>query len=175
MNSLLRPLGQRRPLLIFGILGTAGLAIGCVLGGTAITIYVQRHVLSLGHAVASTSLCIAGMVSWCSGLVMRTVRDVRAAVLRAKTRQEPPNTLAQAGQAADQSLALLLLGLPGTVVLLAGLALGARVIDIALRRHVFMPGYGIICTTLCIVGLMAGCTGMILHALNEILAELEAR
>jgi hypothetical protein len=175
MNSLLRPLGQRRPLLIFGILGTAGLIAGFALGGIVIAIYMQNRILSLGYAIASSSLCIAGAVSWLSGIVLRTVRDIRVAVSNTIAAEPTTVVASRASRPADQSLALLLLGLPGTIVLLAGLALGARAVNIVTRTHTFAAGTGIICTSLCIVGLMAGCTGIILHALQGILAELETQ
>jgi hypothetical protein len=70
---------------------------------------------------------------------------------------------------------LLFFGVPGLVVLLAGLALGAHVVDVYSRTLQLAIGMALITVMLCIVGVLSLFTGIMLHALRSVLVELEQR
>jgi glycosyltransferase involved in cell wall biosynthesis len=70
---------------------------------------------------------------------------------------------------------LLFFGLPGLIVLLIGLGLGAHVVDVYTHTLELAIGTALITVMLCIVGVLSIFTGIMLHALRAVLVELERR
>jgi hypothetical protein len=62
---------------------------------------------------------------------------------------------------------LLIFGVPGTLLLLAGLASGVGVVSTSLGGHGLRVGQALISVSLCIAGEMAWHTGVILYALER--------
>jgi glycosyltransferase involved in cell wall biosynthesis len=67
---------------------------------------------------------------------------------------------------------LLFFGITGMLILLAGLACGAWVVDSYLRGHVLAVGIALISVMLSIVGMFTLFTGIILHSIRALLHEL---
>ncbi len=70
---------------------------------------------------------------------------------------------------------LLFFGVPGLAILLAGLGLGAHVVDVYEHTLQLAIGMALITVMLCIVGTLSVFTGIMLHALRSVLVELERR
>jgi hypothetical protein len=66
---------------------------------------------------------------------------------------------------------LLFFGVPGMVVLLAGLLLGLQVVRIYDATQQLAVGYSLITVLLVIVGILATFVGIMLHAIREIIGE----
>jgi len=67
---------------------------------------------------------------------------------------------------------LLFFGLPGMIILLAGLIWGWRVVDIYRQINVLAVGYAMISVMLSIIGLVTLTTGIILHSIRGLLLEM---
>jgi glycosyltransferase involved in cell wall biosynthesis len=67
---------------------------------------------------------------------------------------------------------LLFFGLPGLTLLIGGLILGTRIIDIYSRTQSLAVGYAIISIALMIIGSVALSTGIILHSVRGLLLDL---
>lgn len=70
---------------------------------------------------------------------------------------------------------LLFFGLPGLVVLLAGLGLGFYVVDIYNRFKTLAVGYAILSVMLAIIGMLGLSTGITLHSIRGLLNEMYAK
>ena len=70
---------------------------------------------------------------------------------------------------------LLFFGVPGMLVLLAGLAWGWRVVDIYSQWGILAVGYAIISVLLVILGSLGLFTGILLHSIRGLLLGLENR
>jgi hypothetical protein len=70
---------------------------------------------------------------------------------------------------------LLFFGVPGALLLLAGAALGALVVQIYDTTQTLAVGYGLI-TMLCLIsGMLSVSTGLVLHSIRGIFLDLEKR
>lgn len=67
---------------------------------------------------------------------------------------------------------LLFLGVPGTIMLVAGLFWGLRVVDIYRTSQILATGYALISVLLAILGSLALFTGIILHSVRGLLVEV---
>ena len=67
---------------------------------------------------------------------------------------------------------LLFFGMPGILVLLAGLVWGLRVVDIYLDLRTLPVGYALISVLLSVVGVLGLFTGIILHSVRGLLMDL---
>ena len=72
----------------------------------------------------------------------------------------------------SQGRPLFFFGLPGFVVLLAGLVLGMMVVRIFERTHELAIGYAMITVLLMLMGVLAIFTGLMLNALRTLFHEL---
>ena len=66
---------------------------------------------------------------------------------------------------------LLLFGVPGMLLLTAGVAWGLRVVDIFCRKRALLVGSAMISVLLSIVGALALFTGTMLHSVRQLLAD----
>jgi len=135
-------------------------------------VHRRAHALHVGEALVSVSLCIAGAMAVCAGLVLRMVRELRDAVSAVQEAGARPQDAAQPSPPAELDWPLVLFGVPGTLLLLAGLAGGVWVLDIFRRAHALSLGLALISVSLCIAGEMAWLTSVVLHALRELILDL---
>jgi glycosyltransferase involved in cell wall biosynthesis len=70
---------------------------------------------------------------------------------------------------------LLFFGVPGLVILLAGLSLGAHVVEVYANTLKLAIGMALITIMLCIVGVLSLFTAILLHALRSFRVDLERR
>jgi hypothetical protein len=184
MNGVLWYIGRRRPLLFFGVPGVLGLLVGLVWGVRVVSVVLEKHVMPVGHGLISASLCIAGTMALFAGIILNTVGKLEEQVLDRLEAAEGVQTLgrleaaegvqtpAQASTSPSSGWPLLLLGIPGMLALLAGLALGAWTVSLRYQSGGHLYGSLVASVSLCIAGLMTWFTGIILHALHEILAHM---
>ena len=74
-----------------------------------------------------------------------------------------------------QTRPLLFFGTSGTVILLAGLALGWYVVRIYTTTFQLAVGYALITVLLTLVGMLTLFTGIILHSIRGLLLQMAAR
>jgi glycosyltransferase involved in cell wall biosynthesis len=72
----------------------------------------------------------------------------------------------------ERARPLLFFGVPGTVVLLAGLLMGGWVVEIYARFQELAVGYALISVLLSIAGLLGVSTGLVLHTISGYFADL---
>jgi hypothetical protein len=70
---------------------------------------------------------------------------------------------------------LLFFGLPGLVVLIAGLLLGVTVARIYDASQQLAVGYAMLTVLLCVVGVLTTFTGIVLHAMRLMIVEYTER
>jgi hypothetical protein len=170
INSILRLVGGRRPLLVFGIPGVALLLGGLVLGARVLSITSRAHALPVGQALVCVSLCIAGAMAVCAGLVLRMVGELRDTL---SSRQEVgPSPAYEPSSWTELDWPLVLLGVPGMMVFLTGTAFGVWVIDVFRQTNRLSLGLAIVSVSLCIAGEVVWLTSIVLHALRELIIDL---
>jgi glycosyltransferase involved in cell wall biosynthesis len=74
LNGILRMIGQNRPLFFFGVPGLLILAAGLFLGLTVVDSYNMYSKLAVGTALIAISLCIVGLFSIFTGIILHTIR-----------------------------------------------------------------------------------------------------
>ena len=170
INSILRLVGGRRPLLVFGLPGLLVLLGGLALGARVLSLTNAAGALPVGQALVSVSLCIAGAMAICAGLVLRMIGELRD-TLSGRQEVGPPPTV-EPYSWAELDWPLLLLGVPGMMVFLTGIAFGVWVIDVFRQAHVLSLGLAIVSVSLSIAGEMVWLTSIVLHALRELILDL---
>jgi hypothetical protein len=173
ITNILRLVGQRFPLLVFGVPGITSLLAGLVSGAQVVGAWRRVHALHVGTALISVSLCIAGTMAVFAAIVLSMVRELRSAMRGAGGGASgTPYTSNWVSLSKDLDWPLVFFGLPGTLVLLAGIACGVWVVDACNRSHVLSVGYAIISASLCIAGEMTWLTGIVLHTLRELVLDV---
>jgi glycosyltransferase involved in cell wall biosynthesis len=76
LNAVLRLIGQHRPLLFFGVLGTLIMLAGLGSGAWVVEIYRREFTLALGTALISIMLSIIGSVILVTGIILHSVRGL---------------------------------------------------------------------------------------------------
>jgi hypothetical protein len=172
INSILRLVGQRYPLPVFGLPGTLALLAGLGWGVRVVDTCRRVHALPVGGALISVSLCIAGMMAVCAALALGMVQELR------KTMQGQggaggtgylPEIISLSK---DLDWPTVFFGVPGTILLLGGIAGGAWVVDTFSRTRVLSLGYALISVSVCIAGEMTWLSGVVLHSLEELILEV---
>lgn len=74
MKGLLRTIWGRYPLIFLGLPGLVALGAGVLWGAWVVYRTLSGSGLAIGSAVASASLCLAGLVVLCTGITLYTVR-----------------------------------------------------------------------------------------------------
>jgi glycosyltransferase involved in cell wall biosynthesis len=69
---------------------------------------------------------------------------------------------------------LLFFGVPGAIVLLAGLLVGAHVVEVFSETHVLAVGNALICVAFTILGSLSLFAGLILFSMHGLLSEIKA-
>jgi hypothetical protein len=173
LSRILGFVGQRRPLLLFGAPGTLLLLTGLVLGLWVVDVFQEKRTVLISPAVISVSLCIGGTMALSTGIILRTVRDLRDWIQARKGTLQRQQTSGQTPQFIDQERHLLIFGVPGALLLMAGLVWGLWVVDVFRIKQAVLAGSAIISVSLCIGGVVALFTCIILHSLRELLLDHE--
>jgi hypothetical protein len=170
INSILRLVGGRRPLLVIGLPGLLVLLGGLALGARVLSLTSSTHALPVGQALICISLCIAGAVAVCASLVLRMVVELRDTL---SGRQEVgPSPTYEPSSWTELDWPLVLLGVPGMMVFLTGTAFGVWVIDVFRQTNVLSLGLAIVSVSLCLAGEVVWLTSFVLHALRELILDL---
>lgn len=74
LNGILRMIGQNRPLFFFGTPGIIILAFGLYLALDVVDRYSLYSQLAVGRAIMSMTLCIGGLLSIFTGVILHTIR-----------------------------------------------------------------------------------------------------
>ena len=84
VNAIIRMVGQHRPLLYFGVLGSTLLLIGVILGILVVERLNQVKQLATGTALISVMFSIFGIVFLSTGFTLHSVRGLLIDMLRNK-------------------------------------------------------------------------------------------
>ncbi|KAB8139852.1 glycosyltransferase family 2 protein [Chloroflexia bacterium SDU3-3] len=76
INGILQLMGQIRPLLFFGMMGMAVLALGILLGLYTIDIYQRTHELAVGYGMVTVLLSVIGVVLLFAGVILHSTRGM---------------------------------------------------------------------------------------------------
>ncbi len=74
LNGILRMVGQNRPLFFFGVPGMVALAVGVLIGFSVVSTYNLYSALAVGNALIAITLCILGVFSIFTGVILHTIR-----------------------------------------------------------------------------------------------------
>lgn len=74
LNSVLRLIGQHRPLLFFSGMGTVAIIAGILIEVAVIQHYYSSQELAIGFAMFAIVLCMIGFVSLCTGIILHSIR-----------------------------------------------------------------------------------------------------
>ena len=105
-----------------------------------------------------------------AGLILSTIGKLEAAVQGAGAAPGLSGAAGEATASPSPAWPLLLFGIPGMLGLLAGLAWGIWAVSAFVTGKGLLPGSFIGSSALCAGSLMTWLTGIVLHALHDILA-----
>ena len=74
LDGIFRLIAEHRPLLFFTVPGLLVLLAGLGLGFNVVKIYEATQQLAIGYALITVLLCIAGMLSMFTGVVLHAIR-----------------------------------------------------------------------------------------------------
>lgn len=74
LNSLLKLVGQTRPLLFFSTAGLAILVCGLLLGIYMIDIYTRTNELAIGYGLITVILCVVGVLLLFASIILHSTR-----------------------------------------------------------------------------------------------------
>ena len=74
LNGILRLIGQHRPLLFFGVPGSAALVLGLWWGVRVVEIYRRIGELAVGYTLIAVLLCILGSIALSTGIILHSLR-----------------------------------------------------------------------------------------------------
>lgn len=159
---------RRRPLVFFGLPGAFLLSAGLAWGARVVYLYLKTHALAVGSTIIGVSLCIGGALILCTGAILYSIQELVMALAQTE------EGLAYGSQAAGgtsrsltQSWPLFLFALPGAFLLLGGVAVGARLVNIYVQNRLFSTGYALLTTLLSITGSLWLIAGLILHSIRQ--------
>lgn len=159
-------------MLVFGLPGILVLLGGLALGARVLSVTNSTHALPMGQALVCVSLCIAGAMAVCAGLVLRLVRELRHVVSGRQEAGLEPSPSYEPTSWTELDWPLVLLGVPGMMVFLTGTAFGVWVIDVFRQTNVLSLGLAIVSVSLCLAGEVVWLTSIVLHALRELIIEM---
>lgn len=76
LNGILRLVGQTRPLLFFGAVGTSILLGGLLLGLYIIQIYARTQNLAIGYGLLTVLMCVFGTLLLFAGVLLHSTRGM---------------------------------------------------------------------------------------------------
>jgi len=74
INGIMRLVGQMRPLLFFGLSGILILSVGLLVGMWVVQIGSISSQLAMGYALLSGLLCIIGVITLATGVILHSIR-----------------------------------------------------------------------------------------------------
>jgi glycosyltransferase involved in cell wall biosynthesis len=74
LNGVLRLVGQMRPLFFFGLPGLLTFVGGLVMGFWVVELYKTQPVLPIGYTLISVLLCLIGIISLSTGVILHSMR-----------------------------------------------------------------------------------------------------
>jgi hypothetical protein len=172
LSGVFRLIGYYRQLLLFGVPGMCSLLAGVAWGVWVVDVFLRKHALFVGSAMVSVLLAIIGALALFTGTILHSVRGLLVDLAR------PGERLAHRSSGSCQGLRfvrrqpLIWFGGPGTILLLAGVAWGTRVVAIMRGTRELAMGSALICMLLSIVGSLGILAGLILHSVRGLLLDL---
>jgi glycosyltransferase involved in cell wall biosynthesis len=82
INTVLRIVEERRPLLVFGVPGITLFVLGMVLGFWVVSVYSHTHELAIGSALIAVLTVTVGIFSVFVGLMLHAISNVLARMKR---------------------------------------------------------------------------------------------
>lgn len=76
LNGIMRLVGQTRPLLFFGAVGTTVLTSGLLLGLYIIQIYARTQTLAIGYGLLTVLMCVFGTLLLFAGVLLHSTRGM---------------------------------------------------------------------------------------------------
>jgi hypothetical protein len=134
--------------------------------------FYRKRSLLVGSALVSVLLSIIGSLALFTGIILHSVRGLIADLtLPRKRGVHRPRVLGEVLRFAGRRRPLILFGGPGTILLLAGVAWGVRVVDIIRKTQALAIGSALICMLLCVAGSLGILAGIILHSVRGLLLD----
>jgi hypothetical protein len=148
------------------------LLTGVAWGLWVVDMFYKRRSLFVGSALVSVSLSIIGSLALFTGIILHSVRGLIADLtLPRKRGVHRPRVLGEVLRFAGRRRPLILFGGPGTILLLAGVAWGVRVVDIIRKTQALAIGSALICMLLSVAGSLGILAGIILHSVRGLLLD----
>lgn len=160
-------------MLWFGLPATISLLAGAAWGLWVVHIFLTRHTLLVGSTIISVLLTILGTLALFAGVILHSLREILTLWTQpAENAAHRTPVLGKVLQTGDRRQPLIFYSGPGTVLLLAGVAWGMRVMYILRQTQAVAVGSALICMLLCIVGSLGILAGIILYSVRGILRDL---
>jgi len=172
LGGVFRLIGQYRQLLLFGVPGMCSLLAGVAWGVWVVDVFLRKHTLFVGSAMVSVLLAIIGALALFTGTILHSVRGLLMDLAQPGERLVHGSSGWCQGLRFVQRQPLILFGGPGTILLLAGVAWGTRVVSIMRGTRELAMGSALICMLLSIVGSLGILAGIILHSVRGLLLDL---
>jgi len=158
---------QRRPLVYFGLPGAFLSSVGLVVGVWVIYTYSRTHEIAWKYAIVSVPLLICGIIILCTGVILYSMQEFITAAAQAKMeiiyKPQPPR---KTPKWVKQNWPVLFFVLPGTLLLLGSVAVGARVVLMYNRTQALPIEYAFVTTLLSMLGSLWLIGGIILHSIE---------
>jgi hypothetical protein len=174
MNGFSPLTGRRYRVYLIGIPGLLALIAGLVLGAPLVgdRLLVARTA-AVGRMAASVSLCLAGMMCITTSVVLNAVDRLGLEIeIRREVPAGYPGFADPPARRRGVNWALLLLVLPGSALLLAGLLWGGWALYFKITQVARFAGTYLASASCCLAGLTMVLSGMTLSALRDLMAEV---
>jgi hypothetical protein len=174
MSRLMGLIGRRNPTYLIGIPGILMLVAGLALGAWVTIRILNIHAVPVGTTVASVTLCMAGAMCVLGSIVLRTVGRLRQEIAGrtlGPIDSSVPSVASPGNKGANRALSLF--GLLGLAALFVGLLWGAWAVYLTFTLGGLHTGSYIGSASCCLAGLMMILVGMTLHALRDVLREVQ--
>jgi hypothetical protein len=142
------------------------------LGIRVVDIFLRKHTLLVGSAMISVLLSIIGSLALFTGTILHFVRELLAEMAHSQDGTSRGPSIWGDGLQFIKRRPLILFGVPGTVLLVAGVTWGVRVIAIMRQTRGLAVGSALICMLLSIIGSLGILAGIILRSVRSLLAGL---
>ena len=84
LSGILRLVGQYRPMLYFGVMGSFLLVAGGIWGLWIVRLFIERRTLAIGYSLIGVLLMVIGAQMIFSGIILHSVRGLLLSLLRPK-------------------------------------------------------------------------------------------
>jgi hypothetical protein len=159
---------QRRPLIYFGLPGAFLSSVGLAAGLWVIYTYSKTREIAWEYAIVSMPLLVCGIIILCTGIILYSMQEFVLAAAQAKVeviyKSQPPR---KTPEWVKRHWPLLFFVLPGTLLLLGSVAVGARVVITYNRTQALPMEYAFATVLLSIIGSLWLIGGTILHSIGD--------